>query len=125
MNFVLCNSCLPRTADGIFIRLLKPHNESRLVPGADEIRISIPVHIHSFAVDKGMVLVVPDDDLFPIWRYEQPRFATSVADDVNFSVSCEIGGYGDIVTETFPNDMAFPVAFDFRAHRGREQCDWE
>ena len=112
-DFVLGNARLPGAAGGVFIRLLKPHNEARLVPGADEIRISIPVHIHSFAMDKGVVLVVSDDDLFPIWRYEQSRFATSVADDIDFAVSCEIGGYGDIVTETFPNDVAFPVTLYF------------
>ena len=49
-------------------------------------------------MDKCVVLVVPDDDLFPIWRYEQSRFAASVADDIDFAVSCEIGGYGDIVS---------------------------
>ena len=111
--FVLGNARLPWPVGGVFIRLLKPHNEARLVPGTDEIRISITVHIHSFAMDKGVVLVVPNDDLFPIWRYEQSRFATSVADDIDFAVSCEISGYGNIVTQTFPYDMTFPVTLYF------------
>ena len=120
-DFVLGNARLPRGGGLIFIRLLEPHDEAGLIARANEIHVSIAIDVESFAVDEGVILVIADDDFLPVGRDEQPRLAASIADDVDLAIAGEVGGYGDVVVQAFPHDVAFPVAFHRGGSRGEEE----
>ena len=120
-DFVLGNASLPRTVRCVLVRLLEPHDESGLIARADEVRIAIAVHVERFAVDEGVILVVADNDLLPARCDKQPSFATGIADDIHLAITGEVGRHRNVVMQSLPDDVAFPIALRRSFNAGQDE----
>jgi hypothetical protein len=54
-------------------------------------------------MDERVVFVISDNNLFPGGCDMQSGFATGTTDNVNFTITREVGRYGYIASKPFPD----------------------
>ena len=70
---------------------------------------------------KGVILVVPDNELLPGRCDKQPSFSTGIADDIHLPITGEVGRHRNIVMQPLPDDVTFPIALCRSFNAGQDE----
>src|SRR5262249_14845533 len=68
----------------------QPKNQARGVASGDIVEITVAIHVERFTVHRSVTRRFVENDLPPVWRDQQPRFAAAVADDIGQPIAGEV-----------------------------------
>jgi hypothetical protein len=88
---------------------LQPEDQPWLIPGANEVGISVAIHINHFAVNQTALRIRIQNDLRPLGRDQQACCSTSMANDIDAVIAGEVRRNASATMSAVVHGMLDPI----------------